>query len=285
MSSENPPSYEPNRRFVSNFDAKNPQHTADYNVGPAGAQSFYPSANEYVPPTAEPSQAHTSYPNVGNSTSYPNAVEQHNGNYPTAPPVSSAPLPTPQQQSTYNVPTTVPATQAVVYGETVNLHFYREGWVSRDCRILAGDKKNMAYHIEYPYSFFGSWHVNMRRSGPKGPTIFLIKKSAIGSDFTIEDPVNTNQRVKLIRSGGVIGKRKHAFMGSDGKQYAWKGNNLGGDLKLVCYPQKTVAAFFNRTKHAWAKEGRLEILPSGQHIMDLIVATGFCVEEWERQNR
>lgn len=181
-------------------------------------------------------------------------------------------------------------------------------WVSRDCRIMTADKKSMAYHIEYPYSFFGSWHVNMRRGGPQGPTVFLITKSAMGWDFTIQDPSNPANTTKLSRSGGVIGKRKHMFKGFDGKQYAWKGASLGfvrlllcpsnpsvtdmvihlklsGDLKLVSYPTKTVAAYYHRTKRSWSKEGRLEVFANAQHLLDLIVATGFAVEEWERQNR
>ncbi|KAI8908883.1 hypothetical protein DFJ77DRAFT_513484 [Powellomyces hirtus] len=276
-------------------DIKPGQHninTQAYAVEGAASQGLYPNATEhYVPPTAEPASH--------NDTRY----EMASANVPTAPPVASLPVQSGYQQNQYpnqyqqqqiqhqqpqyqqqgaQLQNMVPGT--VFIGEPVTFHIYRQGWVSRDCRILQSDKKTVAYHIDYPRSFFGSWHVNMRRSGANGPTVFLITKSAMGSDFTIQDPVNPALTTKVVRSGGVIGKRKHAFAAFDGKQYAWKGAGLGGDLKLVCYPLKTVAAFYHRKKHAWAKEGRLEILPGGQHILDLVVATGFCVEEWERQN-
>ncbi|KAJ3007405.1 hypothetical protein HKX48_009175 [Thoreauomyces humboldtii] len=238
------------------------------------SQGLYPTATEhYVPPLAEPASNRNSSYDVSGAVA-------------SAPPVTELPAQTGMQvggamAQSANV---VVQPTAVFVGTSVNFHIYREGWVSRDCRILQADKKTVAYHIDYPYSFFGSWHVNMRRTGSKGPTVFLITKSAMGSDFTIADPSNPSLSTKVTRSGGVIGKRKHMFVGFDGKKYAWKGSDLGGDLKLVCYPNKEIMAYYHRKKHAWAKEGRLEVFAGGQHIMDLVVATGFCVEEYERQH-
>ncbi|TPX67900.1 hypothetical protein SpCBS45565_g03431 [Spizellomyces sp. 'palustris'] len=287
MSSDNPPPYANLNRSPAASDSKYGFDSAAYSVDNTGP-SIYPSAHDYVPPGVE---------HVSRDARLP---------APSAPQMDASVAQQQQQQQQYaqpqqlvgqtnvyytrpGVPVQVPTATGgmmVIGGGSVNFHIYRDGWVSRDCRILTADKKSVAYHIDYPYSFFGSWHVNMRRGSSQGPTAFLITKSAMGWDFTIQDPVNPALTTKLTRSGGgVLGKRKHSFKGFDGKNYAWKGHGLGGDLKCVCYPTKTIIAFYHRTKHSWSKEGRLEILPNGHHLLDLVVATGFAVEEWERQNR
>ncbi|KAI9097219.1 hypothetical protein DFS34DRAFT_620866 [Phlyctochytrium arcticum] len=287
------------------IDSKHGIDTRAYTVvegTSGGSGGIYPTAQDDVPPSVEPGWEHrgSSKNQVG---PMPLQQQQQPGNYygPVEPQQQQqqyqpqGQVPQQQQlQPTTNiyytqpgVPVHIPGGPTVmVGGAAVNFHIYRDGWVSRDCRIVTGDKKAQAYHIEYPYSFFGAWHVNMRRTSSHGPTVFLITKSAMGWDFTIQDPANPQLTTKLTRSGGgIMGKRKHAFKGFDGKSYAWKGHGLGGDLKCVSYPSKMVVAFYHRTKHSWAKEGRLEILPMGQHILELLVATGFATEEWERQNR
>ncbi|KAJ3186668.1 hypothetical protein HDU85_007488 [Gaertneriomyces sp. JEL0708] len=238
----------------------------------------YPSPNAPVlempaVPPVQP-QPQTVEPRVQMQTS---TVLYNQGNQYTDPQVNIGPATVTIGDQTITLPSQ----------DSVNFHIYREGWVSRDCRIMTADKKTCAYHIEYPRSFLGSWHVNMRRSSSHGPTVFLITKAALGWDFTIQDPSRPALSTKLVRTDKLgIGKRAFRFRGFDGKEYAWKGSGgIGGDLKLVVYPTKHILAYYHRTKRAWAKEGRLEILPGAHYMLDLVVATGFAVEEWERQNR
>ncbi|KAJ3182385.1 hypothetical protein HDU87_008549 [Geranomyces variabilis] len=283
--------------------------TRSYAVDNAGS-GIYPNATEhYVPPTAEPESHQYESALVPSAPSAAVLAEKrpsflarhitHRKEFKQDKPLPAAP--TVQQQSTEVVQQSVTnealpsggvaSTMQTVYqgpyplpANSVTFNIHRTGWISRDCKILHADNKTPAYHIDHPYSFFGAWHVNMRRGDSHGPVVFLINKSAVGSEFSIQDPVNPGLSAKIVRTGGIIGKRKHEFKAFDGRKYAWKLDAAGGDMTLVCYPEKSMVARVYRAHHSWSKVARVEVLPNGSHIMDLIVASGLCVEEWEKHH-
>ncbi|KAJ3155692.1 hypothetical protein HDU86_004161 [Geranomyces michiganensis] len=224
---------------------------------------LYPRATEhYVPPTAEPESHQYESAIVPSAPSAAAVVEKqpsfiarhitHRKEFkqekqemqdkplPPAPAAQQIPViqiqePEHQSVTTETLPSGgVASTVQTVYQATyplpansVTFNIHRTGWISRDCRVMFADKKTPAYHFDYDHSFFGSWHVNMRRGDSHGPTVFLITKSAMGSEFTIQDPVNPSLSTKIGRTGGVIGKRKHEFRAFDGIKYAWKLDTKG----------------------------------------------------------
>ncbi|KAJ3257475.1 hypothetical protein HK103_004550 [Boothiomyces macroporosus] len=162
-------------------------------------------------------------------------------------------------------------------------HIYRGGLFSRDARITVENKQEQLFHVEFPLSLFGSWSVTIHWGANKnGPIAMTISKPIFSWDFDIIDHT-TNFRTSLIKTGFF--SRKHSFMGPDGRQYAWKGSGFGGNLKLVAYPEKVQVGYYERAMFSFMKEGKLVISPQVHHMINLIIATGFAVEEWEREQR
>ena len=164
----------------------------------------------------------------------------------------------------------------------MKLHIYRRGF--QDAVIKDESKTESLYFVDFPMSFFGSWTITIHGGlNNTFPAVATIDKRTFSWDMTITDCV-TGYKTMLVKSG--IFTRKHAFRGENGVEYAWKGSGFGGDLKLVAYPDKhTVLAYYNRSMFAFRKEGTLDVDNSMEPMIRIVLATGFAVEEWERQQR
>ncbi|KAJ3250199.1 hypothetical protein HK103_003786, partial [Boothiomyces macroporosus] len=156
------------------------------------------------------------------------------------------------------------------------------GMFSRDAKITDSNK-NQVFHVEFPFAFFGAWSVTVHHGATKqGPIAMSINKPTFSWDFEIVDH-GMNFRTILHKVG--MFSRKHAFNGPNGKEFAWKGTGFGGDLKLVAYPEKVQVAYYDRAAFSFRKEGKIVVTPQVSHMANLIIATGFAVEEWEREER
>ncbi|KAJ3316084.1 hypothetical protein HDV04_000293 [Boothiomyces sp. JEL0838] len=165
----------------------------------------------------------------------------------------------------------------------ITFHIYKSGLFSRDAKITTDNKNEQLFHVEFPFSFFGAWKVTIHYgSNKEGQLAMTISKPVFSWDFEITDH-QINFTTKLSKSG--LFSRKHAFTGPDGRGYAWKGTGFGGDLKLVAYPEKVQVAYYDRAAFSVKKQGKLIITPQVSHMANLIIATGFAVEEWEREQR
>ena len=59
---------------------------------------------------------------------------------------------------------------------------------------------------------------------------------------------------------------------------------MGTDLSLQVYPSKKYVAYYRRQYFSWMNEGYFELFPAVHHMQDLVIATGFAMEEREREN-
>ncbi|KAJ3317579.1 hypothetical protein HDV06_001370 [Boothiomyces sp. JEL0866] len=188
------------------------------------------------------------------------------------------------QQPAFQRPTPQPFQQQYTQNQQFDkvYHIYKSGMFSKDAKILDSNK-NQVFHVEFPFAFFGAWSVTVHHGATKqGPIAMSINKPAFSWDFDIVD-CGSNFRT-ILRKAGIF-SRKHAFNGPDGKEYAWKGNGFGGDLKLIAYPEKVQVGYYDRAAFSFKKEGKIIITQRVHHMTNLIIATGFAVEEWEREQR
>ncbi|KAJ3276881.1 hypothetical protein HDV01_002936 [Terramyces sp. JEL0728] len=161
-------------------------------------------------------------------------------------------------------------------------NIYRTGLFSKDATITNANKA-LLYHVEFPMAFFGAWNVTFHCGEDKGaPIAMQISKPIFNWDFEITDH-NIKFATKLAKAG--LFTRKHIFHGPDGREYAWKGTGFGGDLKLIAYPEKAQIALYKRSNFAISKLGKIIVSLQAQQIANLIIATGFAVEEWEREQK
>ncbi|KAJ3316087.1 hypothetical protein HDV04_000296 [Boothiomyces sp. JEL0838] len=157
-------------------------------------------------------------------------------------------------------------------------HIYRTSLFSRDSKITTSDKTEQLFHIEFPFSFIGGWNITFHWGADKeGMVALQIKKPVFNWSMEITDHI-ANYKTIVIPTG--MFKKKFVFHGPDGKEYAWKPCGMG-DLKLLSYPEKTQVALYDR-KFAISKKGTLTVSPTVYQMANMIIATAFAVEEWER---
>ncbi|KAF9532276.1 hypothetical protein CPB83DRAFT_807517 [Crepidotus variabilis] len=89
-----------------------------------------------------------------------------------------------------------------------------------------------------------------------------------------------DQPVSTFFSKYTFYSRERTFTGADGREYSWKLNQRV--CKLFIKGTETLVAAFHRKRFGFFVEPRpasLEIMPEGEHMIDLIVLTFIYVEK------
>ncbi|KDQ60511.1 hypothetical protein JAAARDRAFT_125792 [Jaapia argillacea MUCL 33604] len=155
--------------------------------------------------------------------------------------------------------------------------------------ILLDERDFPVYKIETPYSSGLRKDTTVyRRAGTYPDTYFEEVARIHWHHFHQSEIVYGGKILRVgdyLRKSGVIGQNKK-FVAPDGKQYKWVLQMRGQKLITNDFNETLVASFkeanlgIRKPKHP----GCLQIYPSGQHMMDLIVVTFVYLEQKRKNN-
>ncbi|KDQ60509.1 hypothetical protein JAAARDRAFT_126342 [Jaapia argillacea MUCL 33604] len=156
--------------------------------------------------------------------------------------------------------------------------------------ILLDEHDFPVYRIETPYSFGLRKDTTVyRRAGTYPDTHFEEMARIHRHHFHQSEIVYGGKILRVgdyLRKIGVIGQNRKSIA-PDGKQYKWVLQMRGQKVLITNDFNETFIASFKeanfgirKPKHA----GCLQIFPSGQHMMDLIVVTFVYLEEKRKHN-
>jgi len=162
------------------------------------------------------------------------------------------------------------------------LHIYRTG--VQALQVYRDDLVTCAFHLDLPVpsdfsTLQAGWVVRLRRHGPEGNVDLAIRKAVGGQELVIMEPPQSDglpagKSTTLEKPMDLWGSSR-AFRGFDRQEYYWKGKELFRGHKKVAKFSKT---WFGSTQE---KLGTLEIYSLGHNMIDLIVAGGVVLKEWE----
>ncbi|KAH7920903.1 hypothetical protein BV22DRAFT_1039262 [Leucogyrophana mollusca] len=167
--------------------------------------------------------------------------------------------------------------------EPISLHVYRRGGLLSDQRIVkAEDKVTMLYYTRCSRNSL-QWKFALFADGPDGTLVCEVDSTYTGN---MPDGIGVNQIVvrmapekrpiPMQRRHGLDGT--HWFKGPDHKEYRWKSVSYRWKNDMQCLDnQNGVVATYRVTSLAVSKDGELCVYPSGQFMIDLLVATSLAM--------
>ncbi|KAI9205734.1 uncharacterized protein BJ171DRAFT_580379 [Polychytrium aggregatum] len=169
-------------------------------------------------------------------------------------------------------------------GSPIILHVYRTGL--QITQVYLEDLSTCAFHLEMPLpvdlsTLQAGWVVRIRRHGPDGSVDFVVRKNVNSQDLIIMEPPQSeggraDGKATTLEKPADMWQSSRRFRGFDREEYVWRnGKDLMHGNKKVA---SIVKAWF---KGKGEKLCTLEVYSQAQHMVDLVVATGVVMAEWE----
>ncbi|KAF8448790.1 hypothetical protein L210DRAFT_3523131 [Boletus edulis BED1] len=169
--------------------------------------------------------------------------------------------------------------------QVLSLHVYRIGGFLGDDRIIkAQDKITDMYYLK------GSrgdtqWQFTLHADGPNGAIICRVSSGYIGPPLICDvspgsilvDITSERRPFHLERRRGTP-EGTRWFRGPDDKDYHWRfSTHLWRDDMQCLNAEGEIMATYRATAMAISKDGELCIYPSGQFMINLLVATSLAM--------
>ncbi|KAF9224130.1 hypothetical protein BS17DRAFT_830430 [Gyrodon lividus] len=128
------------------------------------------------------------------------------------------------------------------------------------------------------------WQFTLHAEAPNGALICHVKSPYVGPPMTGTDPgpitiiMASERRPIHIRRRSGTSDGTYSFKGPDDRVYRWQSNSGLWRHKMKCLdPKNQVVATYRVTIMAVSKDGELCVNPSGQFMVDLLVATCLAI--------
>ncbi|KAM0787548.1 hypothetical protein ACM66B_003619 [Microbotryomycetes sp. NB124-2] len=179
-------------------------------------------------------------------------------------------------------------------GVPIGFEVFRGSHVVSKDDVVKDMQGNPVYYLQFPHNIGSSWSLTFYRGGsPTGqPLATMRKQGSFGNPMNADDIViqfppsqqlpngftTTLARTSLLSSA-------HEFSSPTNARFKWKSESKlnSNDLMLIELSSGRVAATWVKSYVTYGKDGKMLVSPAFMQDLDLIVATGLCMEEWKRE--
>ncbi|KAK4051210.1 hypothetical protein OIV83_003032 [Microbotryomycetes sp. JL201] len=179
-------------------------------------------------------------------------------------------------------------------GTPIGFEVYRGSHIVSKDDIVKDMQGNPAYYLQFPHNIGSSWSLTFYRGGsPTGqPLATMRKQGSFGNPMQADDIVIQFAPSQQLPSGFTTTLARtsmlssaHEFSTPTNERFKWKSESKlnSNDLMLIDLATGKVAATWEKSYVTYGKDGKLLVSPAFVHHLDLIVATGLCMEEWKRE--
>ncbi|KIJ65431.1 hypothetical protein HYDPIDRAFT_87932 [Hydnomerulius pinastri MD-312] len=163
-----------------------------------------------------------------------------------------------------------------------SLHVYRIGGLLGDDKIVKAEDRSTSLYYLKGQRDDAQWQFALHAGGPDGALICRVHSAYTGPPLTPPGPIviiMTSERrpFRMERRRGMP-ESVYWFRGPDDKEYHWQSQCHLWRNEMQCLDaQGEVVATYRVTTMAMSKDGELRVNPSGQFMIDLLVATSLAM--------